>query len=302
MPNDSRGAPVPPIAKGVAFFLVGLVALHFVATFLWNAPSNPIKESVGDQVSGYMRPFFQQNWSLFAPNPVNAEDELRVRAQVEDPQTGEVTTTEWEDPTRLEWTLITHDPAPSRASRLTSNLHRRVNTAWDALTDDQQAILGTDYQDMADWRPLADDLIASQGGETSNRVANIVRADRVTTGYATQFAKALWGEDVVAVQFQLVRTPVPRWDVRFDRPPENPQQTVREFGWRPALVDPNQDEAAFADVMDGLVENRDGETQEGRATSADERGPKVPLAVDPGPQTTGERDHGVARPDDRMSQ
>ncbi|SDU81347.1 DUF5819 family protein [Jiangella alkaliphila] len=260
MPNDSRGAPVPPIAKGVAFFLVGVVALHFVATFLWNAPSNPIKESVGDQVSGYMRPFFQQNWSLFAPNPVNAEDELRVRAQVEDPQTGEVTTTEWEDPTRLEWTLITHDPAPSRASRLTSNLHRRVNTAWDALTDDQQAILGTDYQDMADWRPLADDLIASQGGETSNRVANIVRADRVTTGYATQFAKALWGEDVVAVQFQLVRTPVPRWDVRFDPPPENPQQTVREFGWRPALVDPNQDEAAFADVMDGLVENRDGET------------------------------------------
>ncbi|TDD68209.1 hypothetical protein E1262_16595 [Jiangella aurantiaca] len=260
MPNDSREAQsrpdVPPIAKGVAFFLVGVVALHFAATFLWNAPDNPIKDSVGGQVSGYMRPFFQQNWSLFAPNPVNAEDELRVRAQVEDPQTGELRTTDWEDPTRLEWTLITHDPAPSRASRLTSNLHRRVNTAWGALTDEQQDIVATDYQDMSDWRPLADDLIAAQGGETSSRVANMVRADRVATGYATQFAKAIWGEDVVAVQFQLVRTPVPRWHQRFDPPPETPQQTIREFGWRPALVDPDQDEAAFADVLRDLEDNR----------------------------------------------
>ena len=255
-PDESRGAQVPPIAKGVAFFLVGVVALHFVMTFLWNAPSNPIKDSVGGQVSGYMRPFFQQNWSLFAPNPVNAEDEILVRAQVEDPQTGALRTTDWEEPTRLEWTLIRHDPAPSRASRLTSNMHRRINTAWNALSDEQQEIVARDYTDMEDWRPLADDLIAAQGGETSSRVANIVRADRVATGYATQFARALWGEDVVAVQIQLVRTPVPRWDVRFDPVPENPQQTTRDFGWRPALVDPNQDEAAFADVLDGLVENR----------------------------------------------
>lgn len=262
MPNDSRGArpgaDVPPIAKGVAFFLVGVLVLHFAMTFLWNAPSNPIKDSVGGQVSGYMRPFFQQNWSLFAPNPVNAEDELLVRAQVADPQTGVLSTTDWEEPTRLEWTLIHHDPAPSRASRITSNLHRRVNTAWNALTDEQQEIVGRDYDEMDDWRPLADDLIAAQGGETSTRVANIVRADRVATGYATQFARAMWGEEVVAVQFQLVRTPVPRWDVRFDPVPDDPAQTIREFGWRPALVDPNQDASAFADVIDGLVENRDG--------------------------------------------
>lgn len=295
MSNDNRVTEVPPIAKGVAFFLVGVVALHFAVTFLWNAPANPIKDSVGGQVTGYMRPFFQQNWSLFAPNPVNAEDELLVRAQVADPQTGELRTTDWEQPTRLEWTLVHHNPLPPRSSRVTSNLHRRVNTAWNALTDEQQEIVARDYTDMADWQPLADDLIASQGGQTSSRVADIVRADRVATGYATQFAKARWGEEVAAVQFQLRRTPVPRWADRLDPPPEDPSFTTREFGWRPALVDPDQDEAAFADVIDGLL-------QEGRATSADERGPEVPLAVDPGPQTTGEREPVVARPDDRMSQ
>lgn len=241
----------PPIAKGAAFFLVGVVAIHVAVTFLWNAPDNPIKESVSGEVSGYMRPFFQQNWSLFAPNPVNAEDELLVRAQVTDPQTGEVRTTDWERPTLMEWTLVHHGPAPSRASRITSNLHRRVNSAWNDLSDQQQEIMAADYVDMEDWEPLADDLVDAQGGETSSRVANMVRADRVATGYATQFARAMWGEDVVAVQFQLRRTPVPRWDERHD-PPEHPSFTTREFGWRPVLVDEHQDEDAFADVLQGL--------------------------------------------------
>lgn len=250
-PAPGRTEP-PPIAKGVAFFLVGLVAMHFVATFLWNAPDNPVKDVVGGQVTGYMRPFFQQSWSLFAPNPVNAEDELLVRAQVADAQTGDLRTTDWAYPTQLEWTIVEHNPAPSRASRLSSNLHRRLNSAWNRLSDEQQQILAGDYHDMADWQPLADDLIAEQGGDTSPQVADIVRADRVATGYATQFAKATWGEEVAAVQFQLRRTPVPRWAQRKEPEPDNPSVTTREFGWRPVLVDDNQNESLFAATIERL--------------------------------------------------
>lgn len=246
------GAEPPPIAKGLAFFLVGLIALHFTATFLWNAPTNPIRESVASEVSGYMRPFFVQNWSLFAPNPINAEDELLVRAQVTDPQTGEVEVTPWRYPTRLEWTLVHHSPAPSRASRLSSNLHRRLNSAWNDLSDEQQDILSSHYAQMDDWRPLADDLIAAQGGETSADVATAVRADRVATGYATQFAKAIWGDGVVAVQVQLRRTPVPRWDERMEPEPDSPSSSTHEFGWRPVLVDADQNEELFARTIEGL--------------------------------------------------
>ncbi|PSL06106.1 hypothetical protein CLV30_103261 [Haloactinopolyspora alba] len=249
-----RAAEPPPVAKGLAFFLVGLVGIHFAATFLWNAPSSPVSESVAAEVNGYMRPFFVQNWSLFAPNPINAEDELLVRAQVRDPQTGDVEVTEWRNPTQLEWSLVHHNPAPSRASRLSSNLHRRLSSAWYDLTDEQQEIVADDYRDMADWRPLAGDLIDSQGGETSSEVANVVRADRVTTGYATQFAKAIWGRDVVAVQFELRRTPVPRWDERMEPEPQHPSHSTREFGWRPVLVDSEQDESAFARTVEGLQE------------------------------------------------
>ena len=250
--DDGRRADPPPAAKGLAFFLVGVVGLHFAATFLWNAPTNPIKESVATDVNAYMRPFFEQNWSLFAPNPINSEDELYVRAQVADIQTGNIEITEWRNATQLEWTLVRGNPAPSRASRVSSNLNRRVSSAWYDLTDEQQDIVAGNYTDMADWNPLADDLIEAQDGETSSRVANIVRADRVATGYATQFAKAIWGEGVEAVQFELRRTPVPRWDERMEPEPESPSFTTREFGWRPALVDPGQDEGLFAGTIDRL--------------------------------------------------
>ncbi len=255
-PESERRARLepPPIAKGLAFFLVGVVGLHFAATFLWNAPENPVKESVAAEVSGYMRPFFVQNWSLFAPNPINAEDELLVRAQVADPQTGETEVTEWRNATKLEWSVVRHNPAPSRASRLSSNLHRRIGSAWRDLTDEQQDIVAEDYQDMDDWVPLSDDLIDAQGGETSSRVADIVRADRVATGYATQFAQAIWGGDnIEAVQFELRRTPVPRWDERKEPEPENPSFSTREFGWRPVLVDPDQDGSEFASTIEGLA-------------------------------------------------
>jgi hypothetical protein len=229
--------------------------LHFALTFLWNAPTNPIKDVVRDDVTAYMLPFFEQNWSLFAPNPVNAEDEFLVRAQVADPQTGEVETTQWRSATELEWRLVRHNPAPSRASRLSSNLHRRLNTLWDRLGDEQQEIVARDYATTgaADWDRLAADLAAAQNGETTSRVEDFVRADQVAAGYATQFAKAMWPGDVTAVQFQLRRTPVPRWQDRMAPPPEAPEFSTREFGWRPPLVHDDQDESQFAATIDELA-------------------------------------------------
>lgn len=253
------GVVVPPAARGIAFFLVGLLVLHFAATFLWNAPPSPVKDALGDQVRGYMRPFFTQNWSLFAPNPVNSEDELLLRARSTVPETGDIRTTEWISATQLEWSIVDSNPAPSRASRLSSNLHRRLDSAWDDLSNEQRQIVADDYQDMTVWKPLADDLIAAQGGETSSDVANIVRADRVATGYATQVARALWGEDIVSVQFQLQRTPVPRWENRLEPVPDAPRRSTVDFGWRPVLINEGQDDEAFAQVLRKLDEQMDGQ-------------------------------------------
>lgn len=240
------------MAKGLAFFVTGLLAIHIVVTFLFNAPSNPVKETLRGEIAGYMLPVFDQNWSLFAPNPINSEDTLLIRARIADPEGGDDRITEWVNATEREWTLVHHSLAPSRASRLSSNLHRRLHSAWDDLSADQQEIVARDFDAMPDWSPLADALIEAQGGETSSAVANVVRGDRVATGYATQVARALWGDGVVAVQFELRRTPVPRWDVRFDPVPDDPPSTVREFGWRPVLDADGQADEAFAATFEEL--------------------------------------------------
>lgn len=255
-PAVQHSADVPPVAKGVAFFLVGVVAIHFAFTFLFNAPSNPVKDVLGGQVSSYMQPMFQQNWSLFAPNPVNSEDEVLVRAELSGPESGPdagtPTVTEWESATALEWSIITHDPVPSRASRLSSNLHRRLNSAWNRLNDDQHRVLAEDFAYMPDWTPLADALARAAGGSPSPDIATMVRADRVATGYATQFARARWGDDVTSVQFQIRRTPVPRWADRLGPDTDPATGTVHEFGWRPVLVNEGQDDDLFARTIDGL--------------------------------------------------
>ncbi len=112
--------------------------------------------------------------------------------------------------------------------------------------------MAEDYEEMSVWKPIADDLIEAQGGETSSTVATMVRADRVATGYATQVARATWGGDIVAVQFQLRRTPVPRWDDRLEPEPDDPSRTYRDFGWRPVLVNEGQDDESFTRTVERL--------------------------------------------------
>lgn len=256
MPDPEPAAPPadgrpPPLATGLAFVLVGVLVVHFAVTFLWNAPPNPVKEVIGGQVSSYMRPFFVQNWSLFAPDPINTEEEILVRAKVSGPD-GETEVTPWVSATEREWLVVDHNPVPSRASRLSSNLHRRLMSAWRRLSEEQRLVLTEPYDGTADWTVLADDLTAATRGAEDGRVATMVRADRVATAYATQVARALWGDDVGSVQIRLRSTPVPRWPDRFVPEPDPATASVRQFGWRPVLVAAGQDDDAFAAAFRGF--------------------------------------------------
>lgn len=247
--RDSHQAP--SAAKVVAAMLAALLGWHFAATFLWNAPRNPVTDSVGPQVSSYMEPFFWQNWSLFAPNPINAENELLIRAEVPNPETGDYETTEWVSATALEWTVVDSNPFPSRASRLSANIYQRLSSAWNDLGLSQRDVLARDFFGMDDdWTDLEDALAADPGADAASEtdIVAMVRADLVATSYASQVASAMWGENVTSVQFRIRRTPVPRWDDRFEEFDPG-SSSVREFGWRPVIVQDGQDADDFAEFF-----------------------------------------------------
>ena len=59
------------------------VAVHLVMVFLHVAPSNTFTKKHGQVVDDYVYPEFEQNWKLFAPNPL--QQNIAVQARAADP-------------------------------------------------------------------------------------------------------------------------------------------------------------------------------------------------------------------------
>lgn len=111
------------IALGAAAVAVA-VAFHLTMVFLHVAPANTVSRQHAGLVNAYVFPEFEQNWKLFAPNPLQQNLHVEARAQVRTPG-GEFRTTGWVDLTGQDVEAIRHNVAPSHTEQ---NLLRR---AWD---------------------------------------------------------------------------------------------------------------------------------------------------------------------------
>ncbi|KAB8163718.1 hypothetical protein FH609_018790 [Streptomyces sp. 3MP-14] len=116
-------------ARSVVAVAVGGLAVylcwHLAMVFLFVAPSNTVREEHWETVRGYMYPEFEQNWKLFAPNPLQRNTAVHVRAEIREGEGQSPVTTEWIDLTAWEVEHIRHHPLPSHSNQ---NMLRR---AWD---------------------------------------------------------------------------------------------------------------------------------------------------------------------------
>ncbi len=55
------------------------LAFHFGLVLLSLLPLNPLSYSAQDLIAAYIHPLFSQNWSLFAPDPISADNAAYVR-------------------------------------------------------------------------------------------------------------------------------------------------------------------------------------------------------------------------------
>lgn len=61
---------IPLGARLFAGLLVLVMAVHTVIIGVWVAPRTPIQDEIGSEnVRFYVLPWFEQNWSIFAPTP-----------------------------------------------------------------------------------------------------------------------------------------------------------------------------------------------------------------------------------------
>ncbi|MGG8410011.1 DUF5819 family protein [Streptomyces sp. 12297] len=127
------------IAAALVLAAVAVAACwHLALVFLHVAPSNTLTKEYGQTVDEWVYPEFEQNWKLFAPNPLQQNIAVEVRAQIRT-RGGDRVTTGWRD-------LSAEDGAAIRHNLLPSHVHQNeLRRAWDFYTgshDDQNRATG----------------------------------------------------------------------------------------------------------------------------------------------------------------
>ena len=162
------------------------MAVHTVSIGIWVAPRTPIQDEIGsDTVRSYVLPWFEQNWSIFAPNPRRVAVTFEVRAMIDDPETGEETVTEWVDMVDGEDQIVRHNPAPPRTSKIARRTTDNLNSARSPMSDDQLNQLQADYVETP-IEQLREDLLSFDGGATAAQVDAYMSMDEVAVSLARE--------------------------------------------------------------------------------------------------------------------
>ncbi|MGW0706592.1 DUF5819 family protein [Streptomyces sp. NPDC002643] len=111
------------VALALAVVAVGACA-HLVLVFLHIAPSNTLTKQHGQAVDEWVYPEFEQNWKLFAPNPLQQNIAVQVRAEVRT-SGGEVRTTGWYNLSAQDGAAIDGNLIPSHTQQ------NELRRAWD---------------------------------------------------------------------------------------------------------------------------------------------------------------------------
>ncbi|WP_437841981.1 DUF5819 family protein [Sorangium sp. So ce1153] len=82
--------------------LAAALCFHFAMTLAYLTPQNPLKLRFARLIDGYMSPLLQQNWHLFAPDPINDTRVLMVACRLRQPDGGTLETG-WTDITTPYW-------------------------------------------------------------------------------------------------------------------------------------------------------------------------------------------------------
>ncbi|MFF7903264.1 DUF5819 family protein [Streptomyces sp. NPDC007920] len=100
------------------------VCVHLGMVFLHVTPSNTVNRQHAEAVDGWIYPEFEQNWKLFAPNPLQQNVAVQVRAEVGTADGG-TRTTGWYDLSAEDGRAIDGNLLPSHTQQ------NQLRRAWD---------------------------------------------------------------------------------------------------------------------------------------------------------------------------
>lgn len=235
-------------------------AWHIFASFLWIAPVSPLREVVpGNLLHNYMIPMFGQSWSVFAPEPINGDYRLQVRA-ITTNDSGEEVATDWVDATEVELSMMQYNLFPPRAGIQASEVASKVKGAYDKLTDDHKVVAELNYFKDEDWAERLEEKMKEYG--EPDLVDAYIEQETLALAYSTQVAYAVWGEkNVERVQYEATRQNVIPFAERNNPDAERPGVQHISVGWRGTVVREGQSNKNFADTFNRQYEKLHGGEQ-----------------------------------------
>lgn len=112
------------VVAAVALSVIGLIAcVQLAMVFLHVAPSNTLTKQHGEAVDQWIYPEFEQNWKLFAPNPLQQNISVHVRAEISGPDKRR--TTPWMSLSGEDGKAIRGNPLPSHVQQ------NELRRGWD---------------------------------------------------------------------------------------------------------------------------------------------------------------------------
>lgn len=216
------------LSNGAAGGVLLLTGWQIFASFLWIAPPTAMRQLVpGDTLERYMLPWFGQSWSVFAPDPINGDNEILVRARISGDNG---TPTAWVNATDVEYALAWHNPFPPKAATMGAHQAASFRDAWGALNTQQQQAVGQSF----DNEPALERALEHLGQGAA--AATYLQEDERTAAYATEVAYSIWGSSVETVQFRVQRHDIVPFADRNDPNPQRPAPVVSPTGWRAVTV------------------------------------------------------------------
>lgn len=223
---------IPWGAKLFAGLLVLVMAVHTFLIGVWVAPRTPIQDEIGSQnVRSYVLPWFEQNWSIFAPNPRRVAVTFEVRAMIIDPETGEEVVTDWVDMVEGEDQIVRNNPFPPRTSKIARRTTDQLNSVRSPMNDEQLSQLEANYVETP-IEQLREDLVGIDGGASASSIDDYMAMDEVAVRLATGMAHHAWEGEIVHVQYRTTHRPAPSFAQRDDLTVDDTERGVRQYGWR----------------------------------------------------------------------
>ncbi|MFE2095659.1 MULTISPECIES: DUF5819 family protein [unclassified Streptomyces] len=118
-------SPGYQVGAAVALAIVAVAAcVHLGMVFLSLAPANTVTKQHGKAIEEWVYPEFEQNWKLFAPNPLQQNIAVQVRAEVR-MKDGSLRTTGWTDLSAQDGAAIDGSLVPSHTEQ------NELRRGWD---------------------------------------------------------------------------------------------------------------------------------------------------------------------------